>query len=657
MGEKALVVTDNVRGRWQRRIAKDARILTLGITPEYYRFNARGGAKLADENFLDVKDISDEVQRRVGEFYINFIFELPRRTRERPFFHDGKNLWWFLKISEKNTVGSKVVDRLFYIELIRRAVEKGGFKTIYLDVEDSFVSHAAASWPAQGVRRVYKNSSGGCKRLLSETVLSFLFGYLKNSFGVFLITAARSLALKAAGLAGAVPSKEKALFLYTHYPSWWDDPYGSDAKESFFGQLPGFIEKTRPLSYIASILSLSPLAVFLKRSSLARFFSEKKVVLAEELLTLREKSKILSLGYLWWALSVRRHFKTGPRLTFNGFDITELVCHEISRSLSQAELFKDILIEDAFRNFSMKYLPRALIYRIEFQPFEKALLRGLGRGCKTIAFQHSTFSRNRLSQFFAPGEAAFHLDSDNAEDAMPLPDVIFTAGIYFRDILIKEGFPGERVDICGPIRFWGLVSYLKNRTDKTEIRKRLGFSHSEKIFLVALNWLEKEGTLLAALVEAARGMGEGLHIIFRSRPYMNYDNVISEAMRRMGAGFRYSFLNTEFPLYDAIALSDGVIQVVNTVGYESMAIGRVPIVYENAHAYNINSPEELMGHTPIAHSSSELKDDILAVLESDKGLEGMKNGWPDVLRKVFYDLSDDPNERFIGLLKKHGALE
>ncbi len=663
MGEKILIVTDNTGGRWISRIAKEKRhssfeayILTLGITPEYFRFNCGQLDKIADCKFVDVKDISEEAQRRIGEFYINFIFELPARTRKGLFFHDGKNLWWFLKVSEKNTVGSRIIDRLFYIELTRLLSEKEEFKKIYLDLNDYSVSRAISTQKQLAAQGIYNNIFNRCKISLAESFSWFAYDYLRHSFGTFLMAVIRSAALKTTGLKGAKLPKEKKLFFYTHYPFWWNDPYSDGARENFLGSLPKFIERDHEVFYAASTLPLKPLIIFFKRFFLKKFFEKNNMVLVEELLRLREKLKILSPGYFYWALSVRRYFKKISKLTYKGFDITGLFYHEICRSLSGAELFNDILIENAFENFAKRYSPRALVYRIEFQPFEKALLRGLGGRCKTIAFQHSTFSRNRISQFFAPKEAAFHLDKNNAKEAMPMPDIIFTAGRYFRDILVNEGFPEERVDICGPIRYHGLVSYLKERKDRTETRRRLGFSDSEKIFLVALNWLEKEGTLLAALAKAGEDLDKTLHIIFRSRPYMKYDKIVSASLRHMRANFKYSFLNAEFPLYDAILISDGVIQVLNTVGYESMAIGKVPIVYENTHAFNINSPEELKGCVPIAYSSGELRANMRSVLESDAGLVPMKRRWPDVLGKFFYDLKNDPNERFVGLLKKHGAL-
>jgi len=125
------------------------------------------------------------------------------------------------------------------------------------------------------------------------------------------------------------------------------------------------------------------------------------------LLTLREKSKILSLGYLWWALSVRRHFKTGPRLTFNGFDITELVCHEISRSLSQAELFKDILSSEEslflnpqfldtdfvpqvirFRENEQKYIAECIKPLLQRRNGRNLLIKGSPGIGKTLAAKH-----------------------------------------------------------------------------------------------------------------------------------------------------------------------------------------------------------------------------------------------------------------------------
>src|SRR3989344_5493632 len=127
MNDKILVITDNSKGRWvgqlSRHIGKrphEVSILTLGITPDYFIKSTPYRSKVFDNyRFVNVDDVSEDIQRRIREFYINFIFELPQKCKKGAFFSKGENLWWFLDITEKDPFHSKIIYRLFYLDLVR----------------------------------------------------------------------------------------------------------------------------------------------------------------------------------------------------------------------------------------------------------------------------------------------------------------------------------------------------------------------------------------------------------------------------------------------------------------------------------------------------------------------------------------------------------
>lgn len=663
MKNRLLIITDNTRARWLSRLNRQIKnnlseisVLTLGITPEYFRRrNSKKIEILKSFTFVNIDEISKQAQEHVAEFYINFIFKLPHEVPLGLFFYKGQNLWWFLKISEKCPVHSKLINRLFYLELMLRVIEKNIFTRIYIDLDDSLMAQTVLEWKPDKILEVSTNLITRCAISFSHSPLYFIFRYLRNCFGIFLLFLARSIALKANRIKGSEPSKKNGLFFFTNYPFWWNDPFNDKANEKFFGLLPEHLVQNYPVFYSAWLFSLSPLRIFFKKASLRRFFTRKNMVLLELLLKAREKLEILSLHYLCWALSVRRYFATSFKSGYREFNINKLVYYEIWHSLSHIDLFDNILIKNAVRRLTARYSPQAIIYRIEFSPFEKAILVGIEAGCKVISFQHSTLSRNLISHFFAPAELSFHISKDNSQLAMPLPDIIFTSGRYFRDIMIESGFPIERIEICGPLRYGNLVSYLKQDKQKAETKKRLGFSDSEKIFLVAMNWIEKEGmALVSSLVEAGRDIDKTVHFILKTHPHMCYDKSIKAFLKDAKSNLRYSFLKEEFSLYDAILISDGIIQLsATTLGYETMAIGRIPIVFENKHIFNINSSEELNGCTIITSCANELRNAIRLVLEGDVKIDRMRREWPKALEKFFYDLKYDPEIRFIELLKKH----
>lgn len=668
MSARLLVITDNARGNWAKRLGGNSKdtscevfVLTLGIAPDYYiRQNKSRSAYTTQENgfkFVEIDGISEDIQRSVREFYVNFIYELPRKIPPELFFHNERYLWWFMDVTEKCPVRSRLIIRLFYLELSRRVIEKDTFDNVYLDIDDYLVRDALLGWNPEGIRDVSSNEAVKFKDAFKETYLYFVIRYLKNSFGTAFLVLSRSVTLKISGISPVKPPAEGGLFFFTNYPLWWNNPFeGKRVLEKFFGSIPEGLMAGGRVFYAALLFSLNPLEAFFKRGYLKNFFARKKIFFLDGLLSIRQKSGILSFGYLKWALSVRRYFKRSFKLSYGEFNIEKLFYYEICYSLSHVEFFKDLLIEDIFEGFVRDYAPKAVIYRMEFQPFEKAILRGINKRSKTVALQHSTLSKNLISHSFAEGEISSYLADKGADTVMPLPDIILTAGGYFRDNMIKAGFAPGDIRVCGPVRYRGLVDYLNKDKDRDKIRETLGFAASEKIFLVVLNWIEEEIMGLISSIVNARSNDENAVFILRSHPHCSYDKKIAAFLKFAAPDLKYFFLRDEFPLYDAVLIADGIIQVPTTLGYEAMAIGKMAIVYVNKRLFNINSAEEFEKCLPVVSSSAELRDFIRSPDEYRRRNEDLRMRWPGILDNYFYDLKDDPRERFTGLLKEYGIF-
>lgn len=663
MKNRLLIITDNVRTKWLISFKKKIKdgpfeifILTLGITPEYFlRCNSQKREILKSFNFVKINEISKRAQERVGNFYINFVFELLRKVPADLFSYKGKNLWWFLEVTEKCPVRNRIICRLFYLELAKYAIESGQFQKIYLDLDDCFVAQSLLEAEPKKIQNI--NPNFWPKLLFYLSPIPFLGRYLKNCFGIAVLFLLRAISLKLNRVKGVKPPLNKGLYFFTNYPFWWNKPFQDKANEKFFVSFPESLMPTHKIFYATWLFSLNPLKIFLKRSFLQRLFSKKNIVLMELFLKIRDKLDILSLNLFIWLLAVRKYFKKDFRYSYGTFAIEKFVYYEICRSLTHVELFNDFLMRRAFENFSHQCHPEALIYRIEFQPFEKAILAGVNRRYKVIAFQHSTLSRNRVSHFFSRDEIDFYLDPKNINMAMPLPDIIFSTAEHFKEIMQEAGFPSERIFICGPLRYQGLVNYLKQPKQREEIKKQMGFSNSELVFLVTTSWIRKEAlALVSILIEVSDSMGEKLHFIFRSHPHIKFDRDIAKILKSAKPNFSYSFLIDQFPLYDTIYICEGLIQVLSTLSYEAMAMDRTAIIYENRHIFNFQSSEEVKASVPVVSSIDELRNAIYSVLEENRIQSCRPNRYSDIIKKIFYDLNSDPQARFKELLKMQGLL-
>lgn len=661
MSDKVLIITDNIRAKWLKNISTlatknkyDISILTLGFTSEHFSICNKDNLRLLNNyKFVNIDEVSSGVQTSVRKFYIDFIFQIPTKVDKDILFCGNKNLWWLLYISVKCPFESEIINRLFYLGLTKAVMGEGQFKKVYIAIDDYVVRQTILDWKSDIVPLNEKIFSK-IKYIIFHSTLHLSVRYIKNCYSFFLVNLLRAFSLKLAGILPSYTSSKKGVFIFTNYPSWWHRPYSSMPEEKFFGPLYKNLSQKYKTSYALLLFSLNPLAIFLKRKYLKRFFKENNAVLLDMQLNIRQKAVILSFRYLKWALKFRNYFKKAFKPIFEGFNIAKVLDDEIYYSLSKIGLHKNILIEDIFSKFTGNFSPKILIYRLEFNSFEKAILNGINRRCPTLTFQHSTLSVNLISHFFAEGEIEFHL-KDSSGLAMPLPDFIFTTGEYYYNIMCKYGFPREQIYICGPMRFNNLLSYLRQDKEKDALRQELGFSKSDKIFLVVMNWIEREGlSLIVSLIKSQTQIYDKSTIfLLRNHPHMRYDKNISRLLKSLKPHFRYMVIDDKILLYDAISISDAVIQVPSTLGYEALAIGRMPITYENLHCFNVNSSEGLKGHAFILNSSGAFNYAVNSVVQNQDNVKEMINRWPEAMKNFFYDLKSDPYLRFIDLIEDH----
>jgi surface carbohydrate biosynthesis protein (TIGR04326 family) len=345
------------------------------------------------------------------------------------------------------------------------------------------------------------------------------------------------------------------------------------------------------------------------------------------------------------------------RASFAGFNVAPLVVNEIYRSMTSSEFFLDLLMMRAFEILTEQLPTRAVIYRVEFQPFEKAILYGIRGKSLAIAFQHSTFGRNYLPYFFVPGEIALYRSNGSESTHMPLPDLVFTTGAYALDVLERNGFPRASLDVCGPVRFARLSKYIRDRQTKAALREKLGLSMSKKVFLVMTSVVREESmSLLAALSFALGELDEAPYIVFKSHPAMPMDGEFKRLVVPTLSDGDYRVLPVDAPIYDYMSLSEGVILAGSTVCLEAMVLGAIPIVFESKVVFDAKSMAEIGQAVLQVSNHRELKKAIGWVSAGDKRVNEMRRFASQAVEAMFYRLDKNPNRQFVSLLEGHGII-
>ncbi|MCX9074654.1 MAG: hypothetical protein OIN88_08355 [Candidatus Methanoperedens sp.] len=245
--------------------------------------------------------------------------------------------------------------------------------------------------------------------------------------------------------------------------------------------LPEQLKKLHPTSYIAW-LSLGLRELWSRREGIMSDVKNRNIVLFETYLRFQDFIVIfnISLFYVLRVLRYRLAMERKIKEHYQGYDITNIIVDEFSRCLIDAELMNCILIMKACNRMVMQEKANALIYRVEFQPHERALIYGARDYCTTIAFQHQALARNHLQYFFPKDEITSYYKDRNNPYNLPLADHYLLAGEYPFEVLKQSGFPEEALDICGPVRYSRLVEYLKTKRTKNETRKKYGYDEKEK---------------------------------------------------------------------------------------------------------------------------------------------------------------------------------
>ena len=121
-----------------------------------------------------------------------------------------------------------------------------------------------------------------------------------------------------------------------------------------------------------------------------------------------------------------------------------------------------LIFDKIFKRIQLENL-EVFLYRIEFQPWEKAIIYNTRNRTKSIGYQHSTLGSNFLNYQFADGELAEHWKNQVDINSMPLPDHILTLAKQGVHYMNRGGYPINNLSIGGAIRYRRLFDFVKNK--------------------------------------------------------------------------------------------------------------------------------------------------------------------------------------------------
>ena len=99
-----------------------------------------------------------------------------------------------------------------------------------------------------------------------------------------------------------------------------------------------------------------------------------------------------------------------------------------------------------------------------------------------------------------------------------------------------------------------------------------------------------------------------------------------------------------------------MILTATTVGIEAISLGTIPIFFENNSTFSLNPLLEITNSYLSVKNTQELREALFSVINNNTRIREVRKHWPEAIRKLFYNVEEDPNVTFCSFLKKYGVL-
>lgn len=658
-----LLVLDNLESDWAADVLAEKgcnryHLLTLGFSPEQAFLKHRSShPNLKQEvTVVETTEISMRAEKDAREFYLEFIKSYPRKECPphssiiKALSSRGRNLWWYLGVSEKNIWNDPLVHRLYAIMRFFYTCESGNYHEARLHVDDTALRDVLSQLLSrQGIKIAAAPYGGSTDK---QGLLSFTFSYFLQVVRELVKILLTVSTLKASGLSSSGDISPGALCFFSTYPDWWKNPFSEDATDLFFNRVPEKLAEKEPVHYLLLLMPWQFL--FKKRREVLAFLKKRTVTVLEGTLKGIDVLSLISPKLFLTCLTALKISRECPA-TIKGVDISPLIREALFQSLKSPMLFHCLMLDLAMRRVPLENA-KALFFRLEFQPLERAILYNSRGKTTTIGFQHSALSKNFLNYVFADGELGEYWAHRENIESMPLPDYILTSGELGIQYMQKAGYPREHLAIGGALRFSNIYDYVRSMPSGEALRERYALPLGKRIILVTPSPLLQETIcMLDDLFGAVKEGPSDFHIIIKCHPEAvtapGYVARIQKVLEAEGAGVSFDFITGFIPLYDYITLSDAVLLTGGTVALESMLLGCVPLIYFDESQFSHNPMTEYPDAVILVDGRTSMRR-ALDLIGDGTAAAKLRPFWGKPIRDMFYDASENPGVRFLTAVRE-----
>lgn len=613
---RRLVLVDGYRNNWatlaRQAAASDSfDVVLLHADEQSYRALFAADLRRLDCRVVKMDQITPAAELRMREEVPALYARLPAECDPQREFGES---WWLLEAAEKSVHRGQAITSLYTLAVLREALSRGRYDELWVDQLDPLIGDAVASSESRPpVVFVGVTGPAGCRPNWAR-----YWRHAAGEFGTCLVLAA----LTARSRRRAVRS---APFLFfTVYPQWWLEPHSNRRRDRFFPPL-----RSAQAQYVCWV-GFGVRSAWRNRLSLAERARHWTILQAQ--VRLSSAMQIFSIR----AFARARHFwnRAATRLsaTFAGFPVSRILLRDIGAALCGADLPRNRLIYLAVRRVA-EGEARAIVFRDECQPVDRAVQLAVRARLSAIGLRHSALDRNYLPFHSARGEIAASLA--RAPGAVPMPDAIIAPGPACVRVALEQGYPSDRVFWCGPSRHHELASYRESRRGREAARRLVGLPAAARVVLVAtsVSRLESE-SLLTSL--SSTSAARDVTVIVRLHPAGGVSREVVDRLRSLN--WR---ICPDGAMYEHLECADVVVTPGSTIAFDAISLGVMPIAYEWRATFSALSLKDFADCCFVATDATELDQALASVFADDEATQQRRAHWPDALKAVFGDFSDD----------------
>jgi hypothetical protein len=613
----------------QRRLNVSWDILGLGLTRE----ELINGLSLFKEGRKDLRVVnlqpwSKWAGAQVRKFIVPILDDLPRRQISGNHTLGSllgekchKNLWWFLAVSEKNPIRCQIIQDLYYLAIVKRATNCKKYKSVYWMTNDNLLHRTY--YGAKDTQVNYINLALSFLHPLFIELLYwirafrvvFMVGYL--NFFVYILNWKDYL------ISGST-------IIFTVFPYWWINSQSSSAADRFFPEKPKSVFRGSTI-YLAW-WSAGIRKTWNSRLNWKKVLSKHKINILQRYVTLPELFRLFSPKTFFKLVKFRNIVGRLDWPNFLGFKISRLLEREISRSIAAGDSITGRLIYEATRKVSSIISPDKLIFRFENQPIDRALICSVRGVCPSVGFWHSPFvlGPNYLPLLLNGKTFRSCINDSNAK---PMPDKIITIRGICEKSLLKNGFPKNKINICGPIRNSKVIKIIHNKKIQAGTIKNKNLKRKNLNIFLACSADPKENTALIYVFYKALETLPNLTLILKPHPACKFPKRLFQLLR-IHPKINNLRLASDLNFHHKICRSDVVVTGGSTLAFEAIALGVMPVVYESPAVFSACSMQSFRKSIIIVQSAVEMTQGILVCWRCKKKCLKRIRTWPKLCKNL-----------------------